>query len=141
MVAVEEGIKDLLVAAGVGAFGAQSGWGIFIGPEPTSPDTTITIREFGGAGPMPKWLVDFPSIQTMVRGVPGGYQAAKTKAQEVLDELHSIPSQTLNGDLWNSIIATSGPAYSGIDQKNRPKFSVNFKLILEPATGTHRLSL
>ena len=141
MPAYEEGIKDLLVAAGVGVFSAQSGWGIFIGSEPSAPDTTITIREFAGPGPMPKWRVDFPAIQTMIRGAPGGYQAAKVKAQQVLDELHSLPSQTLNGDRWNSVIATSGPAYNGDDQKNRPKFSVNFKLILEPATGTHRLPL
>ncbi len=140
-VAVEEGIKDLLVTAGVGVFGSQSGWGIFIGPEPTTPDTAITIREFGGAGPMAKFLIDFPSIQAMVRGAPGGYQAAKSKAGDVLDELHSIPSQDLNGDRWNSIIATSGPAYNGIDGFNRPKFTVNFKLILEPASGTYRQAL
>ncbi|KKL66943.1 hypothetical protein LCGC14_2139920 [marine sediment metagenome] len=90
---------------------------------------------------MPKWLVDFPGIQTMIRGAPGGYQAAKLKAQEVLDELHSIPSQDLNGDRWNSIIATTRPAYIGSDEKTRPRFSVNFKLILEPASGTHRLPL
>jgi hypothetical protein len=90
---------------------------------------------------MAKFLIDFPHIQVMVRGDPGGYQAAKAKAQEVLDELHSLPSQDLNGDRWNSIIATSGPAYNGLDQENRPKFSVNFKLIIEPATGTYRQSL
>ncbi len=141
MVAVEEGIKDLLVAAGVGVFGSLAGWGIFIGPEPSSPNTTITIREHAGLGAMPKWLVDFPAIQTMIRGAPGGYQLAKLKAQQVLDELHSIPSQDLNGDRWNSIIATTRPAYIGVDEKNRPRFSVNFKLILEPASGTHRLPL
>ncbi len=141
MVAVEEGIKDLLVAVGVGTFGSQVGWGIFIGPEPTKPNTSITIREYAGPGPMAKWLVDFPNVQTMIRGSPGGYQAAKTKAQEVLDELHSIPSQDLNGDRWNSIIATSGPAYNGLDESDRPKFTINFKLIIEPASGTHRLPL
>lgn len=141
MVAVEEGIRDLLVTAGVGVFGAQSGWGIFIGPEPTAPDTVVTIRETGGLGPMAKWLVDFPAIQTMIRGAPGGYQAAKLKAQQVMDELHSIPSLDLNGDRWNSIIATTRPAYLGLDEVNRPKFSVNFKLILEPSTGTNRISL
>ncbi len=140
-VAVEEGIKDLLVTAGVGVFDAQTGWGIFIGSEPTRPDTVISIREFADRGPMAKWLVDFPSVQTMIRGAPGGYQAAKSKAEEVMNELHSIPSLDLNGDRWNSIIATSGPAYNGDDESNRPKFSVNFKLILEPATGTYRISL
>ncbi len=141
MPAYEEGIKDLLVAAGVGIFGSQSGFGIFIGPEPTKPNTTITIREFTGPGPMPRHLIDFPVIQVMVRGAPGGYQAAKVKAQAVLDELHSIPSQDLNGDRWNSIIATSGPGYIGLDGSDRPKFAVNFKLIIEPATGTHRFPL
>jgi len=141
MPAYEEGVKDLLVAAGVGVFASQSGFGIFIGPEPTKPDTVITVREFAGPGPMARWRIDFPSIQVMVRGAPGGYQAAKAKAQAVLDELHSIPSQDLNGDRWNSIIATSGPGYLGLDESDRPKFAVNFKLIIEPATGTHRFPL
>ncbi len=90
---------------------------------------------------MAKWLVDFSSIQTMIRGAPGGYQLAKLKAQQVLDELHSLPSQDLNGDRWNSIIATTRPAYIGDDEKNRPRFTVNFKLILEPSAGTHRIPL
>lgn len=137
----EDGIKDLLVAAGVGTFAASSGWGIFIGPQPTKPDTTITIREYAAEAPMPKWLIDFPSVQTMIRGSPGGFVAAKTKAREVLDALHSIPSQDLNGDRWDSIRALNNPAYIGKDETERPMFSINFTLIIEPASGTHRQSL
>jgi len=141
MAEIEDGVRDLLVAAGDGVFAATTGWGIFIGPEPTNPDTTITIREFAAGAPMPKWLIDFPSVQTMIRGAPGGYQAAKLKARDVLNTLHSIPSQDLNGDRWDGIIAQSGPGYLGVDDNNRPKFSINFRLIIEPAAGTNRISL
>ena len=141
MAEIEDGIRDLLVAASVGVFASQSDWGIFIGPEPTSPDTSITIREFAAGAPMPKWLIDFPSAQVMIRGAPGGYQAAKLKARDVLNNLHSIPSQDLNGDRWDGIIAQSGPGYLGKDDNNRPKFSINFRLIIEPLSGTHRIPL
>ncbi len=137
----EDGIKDLLVAAGVGVFGATTGWGIFIGALPSAPDTSITIREYIAGRPMPKFLIDFPSVQVMIRGAPGGYQAAKIKARDVMNALHSIPSQDLNGDRWNSIRALSTPGYLGSDDNNRPKFSVNFTLIIEPSSGTHRESL
>ncbi len=137
----EDGIRDLLVTAGVGTFGATSGWGIFIGSQPTSPDTSITIREYIADLPMPKFLIDFPAVQVMIRGAPGGYQAAKAKARDVLNELHSIPSLDLNGDRWNSIRALSGPGYLGSDDNNRPKFSINFTLIIEPSSGTYRESL
>ena len=137
----EDGIRDLLVAAGVGTFGATTGWGIFIGKQPTEPDTSITIREYNADLPMPKFLIDFPAVQVMIRGAPGGYQAAKLKARDVLNELHSIPSQDLNGDRWNSIRALSGPGYVGSDDNNRPKFSINFTLIIEPSSGTYRESL
>ena len=141
MAEIEDGIRDLLVAAGDGVFAAASGWGIFIGPEPTVPDTSITIREFSAGAPMPKWLIDFPSAQVMIRGASGGYQLAKLKARDVLNTLHSIPSQDLNGDRWDGILALSGPGYLGVDDNNRPKFSINFRLIIEPAAGTNRIPL
>lgn len=141
MASPEDGVKDLLVAAGVGVFAATSGWGIFIGPMPTGPDTAIAVREYAAGAPMPKWLIDFPSVQTLIRGEPGGYQLAKIKATDVLNVLHSIPSQDLNGDRWDSIRALNTPAYVGKDENNRPMFSINYTLIIEPVSGGHRIPL
>ncbi len=135
------GIKDLLVAAGIGTFAATSGWGIYINKEPTDPDTVVTVTTSGGTNPNPKWLIDFPSAQVMIRGAPNGYVAAQAKAQEVKDALLGLPSQDLNGDRWDSITMAGDIAPLGYDETNRPRFSLNFNLIIEPATGTNRLAL
>ena len=45
--------KDMLVTAGVGTFGASSGWGIYIGQEPTDPKTVVTLFSTGGRASNP----------------------------------------------------------------------------------------
>ncbi len=133
-----EGIKDLLVAAGVGTFAATTGWGIFIGREPGEIDSIITIYHTGGRDPNSKWLLDFPSIQVKIRGDRAGYQAAHAKAIDVRDALLGLPGQDINGDRWDLVVALGGVNNLGFDEKNRPMFTVNFELTIEPATGTYR---
>jgi len=135
------GAKDLLVAAGVGVFAATSGWGIFIGKEPTAPHTIITAYNSGGTNPNPKFLLDFPSLQVRVRGAPNGYVAAEAKAKDVKNALLGLVSQDLNGDRWVSVTMAGDITPLGNDQQNRPMFSLNFNLIIEPATGTNRIAL
>ncbi len=135
------GAKDLLVTAGVGTFGATSGWAIFIGKQPTAPHTVVTVYNSGGTNPNPKFLLDFPSLQVRVRGAPGGYVAAQSKAVEVKDALLGLVSQDINGDRWDSVTMAGDITPLGYDQQNRPMFSLNFNLIIEPATGTNRIAL
>ena len=141
MANVAVGIKDLLVTAGVGVFGATSGWGIYIGKKPDKPHSVVSVLNVGGIGANPKWLLDFPSIQVMVRGDPNGYVAAQSKAQEVKDALLGLPSQDVNGDRFVSIVMFGDIANLGFDENNRVELSLNFSLIVEPATGTNRLPL
>lgn len=135
--------KDLLVAAGVGTFGSQSGWGIFVSKEPTSPDTTVTVYNTGGLAPNPKWLLDFPSIQVRVRGAANGFVAARQKAQDAKDALLGIPSQDVGPDRLVAINGISDVADIGYDEKERPLFTVNFSLIIEPGNvpGDNRIPL
>ena len=135
MTNLAEGMKDLLVTAGVGVFAASSGWGIYIGKGPSTPDTIISIMNVGGTNPNPKWLVDFPSLQTMVRGAENGYQAAWTKATEVKDVLLGLESTDLNGDRWDSVVMLGDIASLGFDENNRVIFSLNWQLIIEPAAS------
>ncbi len=138
-----EGIKDLLVAASLGTFGATDGWSIRIGDLFDSPDTLVVIKESGGQPPNPAWLIDFPSVQIIIRGNEKGYQAARTQARKVKDELLGLPSQDLNGDRWVAINMISDIADIGRDEKKRPMWSINFGLIIEPAATaeTNRLAL
>lgn len=135
------GIKDLLVTAGVGTFAALAGWGIYVGQQPTDPDTVVTVYNSGGKNADPKFLLQEPHIQVRIRGAANGYVAAYDKAAEVQDELLGIPSQVVNGDQWDGITAIGDINPLGYDESQRPMFSVNFSLIIEPASGTYRISL
>lgn len=135
MTAPADGIKDLLVAAGVGIFAAADGWSICIGKTVDLPDTLICCRQTGGQTPNPKWLLDYPSVQVIVRGNANGYADAFTKATAVKDVLLGLPSQDLNGDRWVQINGLGDIVDIGVDEKKRPRLAVNFSLILEPAAS------
>lgn len=136
-------VKDLLVAGGAGTFAATSGWSIHVGKLPATPNTAISVMQTGGLAPNPKWLLDYPSIQVMVRGAANGYVAARAKAQKVKDILLGIASQDLNGDRLVQINQIGDIASIGFDDSNRPLFTLNFRLIVEPATSidSNRIAL
>lgn len=129
------GIKNLLVAAGVGTFAGTSGWGIFIGKLPSKPETAIAIVGTGGQTANPKYLLDYPSIQVLLRGAKNGYTDVYAKALKVKDTLLGLPSQTVNGDLWVQVNMIGDITPLGFDENDCPMFSVNFSLIIEPASG------
>jgi len=129
------GIKDILVSASVGTFGTD----IFIGKLPLTPDLAVGIMQSGGKSPNPLFLVDFPSIQVMVRGKPNDYQGAIAKIQAVKDALLGLPVQTINGDKWSRINIIGDINNLGYDDLNRITFSINFSLVVEPASGTNRI--
>ena len=136
-----EGIKDLLVAAGVGTFGASSGWSIFIDAEPATPNTTVTIYNTGGRPPDPLYRLDYPSAQIRVRGAANGYAEARSKIEACKDALLGLPSQVVNGDQWDGILPITDIISLGRDEKNRPLMVFNVSMIIEPAAGTNRISL
>lgn len=139
------GAKDLLVAAGVGVYAVAPGANflIVLSRLKDQPDKQIVLYDTGGQDPNPQWLLEYPTIQATIRGVSDGYVAAYAKAREVFDVLVGLPSQDLNGDRWVSVTSLGGINNLGYDDKDRPKFTINFRLIIEPATSalTHRTSL
>lgn len=134
-------VKDLLVTAGVGTFGGASGWSINIGRLPAKPLTAIAIIQTGGLAANPKYLLDWPSIQIMVRGGVNGYAAARNKVQEIKDKLLGLPSQTLSGERIVQINMIGDISSLGFDDQDRPLFSANFQMIIEPSSGTNRIAL
>lgn len=138
------GAKSLLITAGVGidfSAGSSADWQIFLGRFPASPDAVLLCMNTGGSAPNPKWLLNYPSIQVLIRGAKSGYLAGEAKAREVMDALLGLPSQDVAGDRWVSITAASDVAFIGFDDVDRPTWSVNLRLIIEPATGTNRQAL
>ena len=122
---------------------ATSGYTIEIGAMPETPDKVIYIADTGGQAPNPKWLLDFPALQIVVRGAVGTYLATFVEAKAVKDILLGDPSQDLNGDRWVSITMNGDLGFIGRDEDDRPMFSMNFGLIIEPqsVTNSNRLAL
>ncbi len=133
------GIRDLLVA-----HVAVSLWQLEIGTMPDTPDRIIVITDTGGVEPNPKWLLDFPTIQVMIRGNANGHLDTWREAKAVKDILLGIASFTsADGDRWVAINQNGDLAHIGRDDGMRPLFTINFAIILEPQVvgNSNRLAL
>lgn len=136
---ISEGAKSLLAA-----HAATSGWTIEVGVLPTAPDKVIMISDTGGLDPNPKWLLDFPTLQILVRGIVSGYSTTWTEGKAVKDILLGLSSTDVNGDRWDAVNIVSDLAFIGRDESQRPQFTINFSLIVEPqvpAGGSNRSAL
>jgi len=124
---MSQGIKDLLTA-----HVAISLWAIEISQLPDAPDRVIMISDTGGIEPNPKWQLDFPTVQVMIRGNVSGYLDTWREAKAVKDILLGINAQVINLDRWDGITMNGDLAFIGRDETLRPLFTLNFAIILEP---------
>lgn len=133
-----QGFKDELAA-----HVATSGWVIEVGTLPKTPDRVIMISDTGGLEASPKWLLDFPSVQVMVRGGVNDYLDTFREIKAVKDIMLGLGSKTINLDEWVSVTLGSDVTHIGRDENSRPLFSVNFRLIIEPqlVANSNRLAL
>jgi hypothetical protein len=117
-------------------------WKITVGIAlPDNPDRLIKIVQAGGRSPFPQWLINFPTVQVMVRGNQNGYAEARAKITEVVDELLGIQSGlVVDGETLQSCTQMGDILPLGEDDRKRPLLSANFSLIVLPAASarTHR---
>ena len=97
--------------------GGVTGWVVKVGKQVAEPDQTITMYDTGGQSPNPKWAVDFPTIQALIRGKPNEYGSAWAKAREVRDALLGIDSQTIGSDIWVSVTCPGDVGMVGYEGK------------------------
>lgn len=129
-------VLGLPFSAGVGTQGAASGdWRVGVGVLLDAPDEQVICVDGPGQPPDPKWLLEYPFVQVLVRGMKDGYQAAYQKARDVYDMLLGIPTLSGSWGRIDGITAPGTPSFIGLDQLNRPIFSANYKLFFEPATS------
>jgi hypothetical protein len=133
-------IKDELVGAGIGTFGASSGWGIYISLEPNRPHTTVTLYPGGFSLSNPKFLIDDVTLQIRIRGAPNGYQAAMLKALDIRNALLGLPKKIINGTQYTGIWLNTDITLLKYDETERPILITNWRIVREPASGTYRVS-
>jgi len=111
---------------------------------PDDPDRSIQIMDTVGIEPNPKFLLDFPTVQIMIRGNANGYLATFREAKAVKDLLLGIDSfTTADGDRMVSITQNGDLGFIGRDDSMRPMFTINFALIIEPQVvgNSNRIAL
>lgn len=133
-----EHLKDLITA-----HVTLSGWQVDISAMPDDPDRAVAISDTGGVEANPKYLLDFPTCQIMVRGEVNGYLDTYREAKAIKDLLLGIDSQDINGDRLVSVTMNGDLGFIGRDETMRPLFSMNFALITEPQVvgNSNRLPL
>lgn len=118
-------LDDLKTALdGGGVTGGSTGWATYLGYMPPTPDMVVVAFEAGGDPPDQSsgTRYAFPSFQIQVRGSALGYEAARTKMDEVLVLLDD---GTVSG-LTFVFAANSGVIPLGLDENDRPRLAVTF---------------
>lgn len=128
---------DILVGKGLGTQGASTGIRLGVGDMTDAPDDQIVIYDSPGQHGDSAWLLDYPYVQVQTRSGSNSYQLASTYAREAYDALLGIDPQNMpNGDRIDGITSLGMPNFIGKDDKQRPIFSLNLRLIFEPAPTT-----
>ena len=122
----------LAALTGFGTFGGSTGWPVYVGREPLTPDNVVTCYDTGGA-PGPLNDLRTPTVQVRVRATD--YDAAWQKANEAFEAL--VP--TVNQAVTDATILAWSPsgevAYIGRDDKDRALFTVNFEMLRDGAAA------
>lgn len=111
---------------------------IFLGQEPDTPNTVITIYDTGGDAPNPKWLLDFPTIQ--IRSRSKQYQTAYSNLINCRDIILGIDKLVVSTTTYVGFQQSTGVLGLGKDEKDRYMLSINFNVTREPASGNNRQS-
>lgn len=129
-------LDKLASISGFGTIGSASGWRLGVGVLLDSPDTQLVLVDSPGEHPDPKWLLEYPYVQILLRGAKDGYIVAMQKMQDAYDILLGIPPYNITEGRIDGITGVGTPSFIGSDVLNRPLFSANFRLIFEPAASS-----
>lgn len=132
-----EDIGAILALDSLGTLGTD----IFIGKEPEVNILSITVYDTGGFQPNPAWLREEPTVQCMVKGLPGAYSTAWAKAQAIKDSLLGRPPTTVDTINYIYFVQVGDIISLGRDEKERPIIVSNWHLARELLSGGHRLPL
>lgn len=134
---------NILATAGVCTL-STGVWPIKVGQMPAAPYACLAAYDTPGQTPEVKFLLDYPGLMVTVRGDPGDYAAAYSKAGDVKDVLLGIdPQDVAGGDHWSGCTMMGDINSLGSDDNDCPLLTMNFRVLLEraPTALTNRESL
>ena len=94
-------------------------------------EKTVTVYEFGGDNPEPRWAIDYPNFQVRVRGARNGYSAARDQMQAVFNALHE--QEAAVGAAYVYVYGLGGVIPLGYDANTRPVLVQNFRVMKDRA--------
>lgn len=114
----------------------STSWVGKVGKLVSEPDQVAVFYDTGGQNPDPKWLLDYKTVQCIVRARPNDYATGYAKAAEIRDVLLGINPITLgSGDRIDGITMMADLTFINYDDSQRPTFSMNFRIFWEPASN------
>lgn len=133
------GIKAILVAEGV--LPGSPTWKVELG-NLLDANRSIGIMDSGGRPPEPVLSIDYPTVQILALGDagPAGYTEAWAMLEAIRSELLGIPAGHAAFPELTMCNQIGHIVPLGRNDSGRPKFSLNFQLITEPAPTGHRVS-
>jgi hypothetical protein len=99
-----------------------------------TPSTQIAVQDAGGFQPNPKWLLDQPSVQILVRANSFDYLGAYQKALEIKNTLLGADSQTVSGTEYVGILMEGDILFAEYDHSERPILAMVFTMWREPSS-------
>jgi hypothetical protein len=139
MATILESIGDYLQNTS-NAFGAHSSKGtlgttLFLGTLPESPDVCTAVFENSGTPPAFTMgtggiAIDYPMLQVICRAGREDYPTARDAVEEIRNLLASVTDVTISGVHVLRIEPMGSVNPLGVDPKQRPLLSVNFRCLV-----------
>lgn len=101
---------------------------LFVGQMPESPDACVCVYDTGGYPGEANFVYQRPTCQVKVRGNKGAYKVAHELAQSIRDTLHALHNETINDARYIGIWMETDVLSLGPDERQRPMFTINFRV-------------
>lgn len=112
---------------GQSSLALEFGTDLFIGLMPETPNLCVSLADYSGMSPDPNDYFK-PSFQVLVRGNVGEYDIAAELAESIVTVLHEYTgTPNPSGYFYAGIWLSGDITFLGVDELNRPLFSLNFR--------------
>lgn len=110
------------------------GTDLFIMDLPDTTDLITAVFQYAGQPPgntFDSAYDDHPGLQIRTRAAVDDLESGETRANAAYAALHGVANTSLSGTTYKLIEALGSPGFIGYDEKGRPEWTQNFRVIKE----------